>query len=123
MKILFLHGLESKPGGSKPKALAAAGHEVIEPRLSRDDWQGSVDAAKDAYEEHLPDAVVGSSRGGAVPWRRSYLSVRWSLLRRLGRNIAQRAQYRPEQRYYTLARMMLYHMVIVVYYRRCTELN
>ncbi len=67
MKILFLHGLESKPGGSKPKALdAAAGHEVIEPQLSRDDWQGSVDAAKDAYEEHLPAAVVGSSRGGAV---------------------------------------------------------
>ncbi len=56
MKILFLHGLESKPGGSKPKALAAAGHEVIEPQLSRDDWQGSVDAAKDAYEETIVPA-------------------------------------------------------------------
>ena len=66
MKILFLHGLESKPGGTKPKALEAAGHEVIEPRLSKEDWEGSVAAAREAYEEHSPDAIVGSSRGGAV---------------------------------------------------------
>ena len=66
MKILFLHGLESRPGGAKPNALRDAGHEVIEPTLPRNDWRASVQAAKDAYTEHTPEVVVGSSRGGAV---------------------------------------------------------
>jgi predicted alpha/beta hydrolase family esterase len=66
MKVLFLHGLESKPGGRKPSALKNAGFDVIEPALPRNDWNASVEAAIDAYEEHTPDIVVGSSRGGAV---------------------------------------------------------
>jgi len=66
MKILFLHGLESKPGGTKSTALSDAGHEVVEPALSKNDWAGSVKAAIEAYNEHSPDVVVGSSRGGAV---------------------------------------------------------
>jgi len=66
MKILFLHGLESSTGGRKPTSLSDAGHEVIEPALSKNDWSESVNAAIDAYNEHSPDVVVGSSRGGAV---------------------------------------------------------
>lgn len=66
MKILFLHGLESRPGGRKPSALKTAGFDVIEPVLPRDDWNASVEGAINAYEEHMPDIVVGSSRGGAV---------------------------------------------------------
>tara|TARA_B100001250_G_scaffold294829_1_gene256401 strand:+ start:300 stop:749 length:450 start_codon:yes stop_codon:yes gene_type:complete len=66
MKVLFLHGLESKPGGTKPNALKDAGYDVIEPSLPRNDWQTSVQRAVEAFEEHSPDVVVGSSRGGAV---------------------------------------------------------
>jgi hypothetical protein len=33
MKILFLHGWQSIPGGVKPTFLAQRGHEVINPRL------------------------------------------------------------------------------------------
>lgn len=47
MKILFLHGWTSVPGGRKPTFLTNAGHTVLNPL-------------------HHPDVVVGSSRGGAV---------------------------------------------------------
>jgi len=66
MKILFLHGLESTPGGQKPTTLSNAGHEVIEPYLPANNWVDSVAAAQEAYDEEKPDIVVGSSRGGAV---------------------------------------------------------
>jgi len=66
MKILFLHGLESKPGGQKPTILSNAGYEVIEPFLPSDSWGDSINAAEEAYAEEQPDIIVGSSRGGAV---------------------------------------------------------
>lgn len=66
MKILFLHGLESKPGGAKPSMLSSRGHDVIEPALPKDDWPESIKIASDVFEEEQPDIVVGSSRGGAV---------------------------------------------------------
>ena len=66
MKILFLHGLESSPGGQKPTILRNAGYEVIEPMLPSDNWVDSVNAAQEAYDEEQPDIIVGSSRGGAV---------------------------------------------------------
>ncbi len=43
MKILFLHGWQSTPGGLKPTNLKDHGHD-----------------------QNKPDVVVGSSRGGAV---------------------------------------------------------
>jgi hypothetical protein len=38
MKVLFLHGWNSKPGGMKPTYLVNHGHEVINPALSDDDF-------------------------------------------------------------------------------------
>ena len=66
MKVLFLHGLESTPGGRKPTTISNAGYEVIEPSLPATSWEDSVNAAQEAYDAEQPDVVVGSSRGGAV---------------------------------------------------------
>jgi len=66
MKILFLHGWQSVPGGVKPTFLAGHGHEVINPALPDEDFARAVRIAQAAFDEHRPDVVVGSSRGGAV---------------------------------------------------------
>jgi len=66
MKILFLHGWHSVVGGVKPTCLRNAGHEVINPALDDDDFDAAVRTAQAEFDEHQPDVVVGSSRGGAV---------------------------------------------------------
>jgi len=66
MKVLFLHGLESKPGGSKAIHLQNMGHEVLNPALPRSSFPDSVKIAQDVIDEEQPDVIVGSSRGGAV---------------------------------------------------------
>jgi alpha-beta hydrolase superfamily lysophospholipase len=66
MKILFLHGWHSVPGGVKPSFLAAHGHEVINPALDDDDFGVAVRTAQAEYDRHRPEVVVGSSRGGAI---------------------------------------------------------
>jgi hypothetical protein len=66
MKILFLHGWGSVPGGLKPTYLRDHGHQVINPSLPGEDFAASVRVAEAAYQEHQPDIVVGSSRGAAV---------------------------------------------------------
>jgi hypothetical protein len=66
MKILFLHGWHSVPGGVKPTYLASHGHEVINPALDDDDFDAAVAVAQAEFDRHEPDVVVGSSRGGAV---------------------------------------------------------
>lgn len=66
MKILFLHGLESKPGGSKVQYLRSIGHDVLNPALPKNDFEESVRIAQEEIDTHNPDVVVGSSRGGAV---------------------------------------------------------
>jgi hypothetical protein len=66
MKILYLHGLYSKPGGIKPTFLRRQGYEVINPALPDDDFGRSVQIARAAFEESRPEVIVGSSRGGAV---------------------------------------------------------
>lgn len=66
MKILFLHGWHSVPGGVKPSFLVSHGHEVLNPALSDDDWDEAVRIAQDEYDRHHPDVIVGSSRGGAI---------------------------------------------------------
>ena len=66
MKILFLHGWHSVPGGVKPSYLADHGHEVINPALDDDDFDEAVRVAQVERDRHCPDVIVGSSRGGAV---------------------------------------------------------
>ena len=66
MKILFLHGWHSVPGGVKPTYLRSQGHEVINPALDDEDFAGAVRTAQAEYDRHRPDVIVGSSRGGAV---------------------------------------------------------
>ena len=66
MKILFLHGWHSVVGGVKPTYLKDAGHQVINPALDNDDFELAVRAGQAEYDEHHPDVIVGSSRGGAV---------------------------------------------------------
>ncbi len=66
MKILFLHGWQSTPGGLKPTYLKDHGHEVLNPALPDDDFDAAVRIAQTEYDQHKPDVVVGSSRGGAV---------------------------------------------------------
>ncbi len=66
MKILFLHGWRSVVGGVKPTYLVQAGHSVLNPALNDDDFALAVRTAQAEYDRHLPDVIVGSSRGGAV---------------------------------------------------------
>jgi len=66
MKILFLHGWTSKPGGVKPIYLASHGHEVINPALPDEDFAAAVRIAQAEYKRERPEVIVGSSRGGAV---------------------------------------------------------
>lgn len=66
MKILFLHGLESQPGGKKATFLKENGHEVSNPALPKEPFNISVKIAEDVINYEKPDVVVGSSRGGAV---------------------------------------------------------
>jgi hypothetical protein len=66
MKILFLHGLESAPGGDKVVYLEGLGHTVLNPDLPRDDFDLSAQLAQEEIDMESPDLVIGSSRGGAV---------------------------------------------------------
>ena len=66
MKLLFLHGWHSVPGGVIPTFLAWHGHEVMNPKLPDDDMEQAVMIAQAEFDLHQPQVVVGSSRGGAV---------------------------------------------------------
>jgi hypothetical protein len=66
MKILYLHGWHSVPGGVKPTFLVQYGHEVLNPALPDEDFEEAVRIAQAEFDKHQPEAVVGSSRGGAV---------------------------------------------------------
>lgn len=66
MRILFLHGWHSVPGGVKPTFLKDHGHAVLNPSLDDDNFDAAVRTAQAEYDQHQPDVIVGSSRGGAV---------------------------------------------------------
>lgn len=66
MTILFLHGWNSVPGGVKPSYLKDHGHTVINPKLPDEDFDEAVRIAQAEFDQHHPDVIVGSSRGGAV---------------------------------------------------------
>ena len=67
MKILFLHGWNSVPGGVKPNFLARHGHEVVNPALPHEDFAGAVRIAQAEFDEHQP--MWSSGRAGAGQWR------------------------------------------------------
>ena len=66
MKLLFLHGWQSTPGGLKPTYLKTYGHDVLNPLLPDDDFEAALRIAQAEFDQSHPDVVVGSSRGGAV---------------------------------------------------------
>ncbi len=66
MSVLFLHGWHSVVGGVKPTYLKDAGHEVSNSALDDDNFDLAVRTAQAEYDQHQPDVIVGSSRGGAV---------------------------------------------------------
>ena len=66
MKVLFLHGWQSVPGGIKPTFLIRHGHEVVNPKLPDEDFIEAIKIAQEEFDKHQPQVVVGSSRGGAV---------------------------------------------------------
>ena len=80
MKILFLHGWHSVPGGVKPTYLKDHGHEVINPALDDDDFAAALRTAQAEFDKHCPDVVVGSSRGGTVAMNIKCGSARLVLL-------------------------------------------
>ncbi|MGL4462167.1 MAG: alpha/beta fold hydrolase [Planctomycetia bacterium] len=66
MKVLFLHGWHSVPGGVKPTYLADHGCTVLNPAIDDDDFVAAVATAQAVFDAERPDVVVGSSRGGAA---------------------------------------------------------
>ena len=80
MKILFLHGWQSVPGGVKPTFLKDHGHEVINPKLPDDDFAEALRIAQDIFDTQSPDVVVGSSRGGALAMNMRVADTRLVLL-------------------------------------------
>ena len=80
MKILFLHGWGSTPGGVKPTFLRHNGHEVLNPPLPDEDFEAAVGIAQAYFDQHRPEVVVGSSRGGAVAMNLDTGSTRLVLL-------------------------------------------
>ena len=67
MKILFLHGWNSVPGGVKPTYLKDHGHEVINPVFADDDFDDCRQDCQSEFDKHRPEVVVGSIEAG--PWR------------------------------------------------------
>ncbi len=66
MKVLFLHGKESGPHGSKYKALVKAGFAVTSPDLQELDLPDRVRVVESILTREVFDVVVGSSLGGAT---------------------------------------------------------
>mgnify|MGYP003646977443 CR=1 FL=1 len=61
-KILFLHGLESKPNGTKPRFLREKGFEVFNPHLPKSSFEESIKIAQDTVYE---DSVELTTIAGA----------------------------------------------------------
>jgi len=55
---------QSTPGGVKPTYLKDHGYTVSNPKLPDDDFDEAVRIAQVEFDQHRPDVVVGSSRGG-----------------------------------------------------------
>ena len=54
MKILFLHGWHSVPGGVKPTYLKDHGHTVINDKLPDENFAEAVRIARTKVDKHRP---------------------------------------------------------------------
>jgi predicted esterase YcpF (UPF0227 family) len=75
LKVLFLHGLESRPGGTKPSYLQKLGYEVLNPALPKSSWEESQRIAQEFIDNEKPRVIVGSSRGGALAMSLDYKNI------------------------------------------------
>jgi len=66
MRILFLHGWTSVPGGVKPTFLKDQGHTVFNPKLPDEDFEEAVRTAQEEFDNDQPQVVVGVN-GVLVP--------------------------------------------------------
>ena len=66
MKLLFLHGYGSQPGGINPDVPPRTWASGRQRALPAADIEESVRIAQHAFDEGKPEVVVGSSRGDAV---------------------------------------------------------
>lgn len=65
MRVLFLHGLESGPGGNKSRYLAER-FEALTPAMDTSHLENCVQTQREAIASFTPEVVVGSSFGGAL---------------------------------------------------------
>jgi pimeloyl-ACP methyl ester carboxylesterase len=65
MRVLFVHGLESGPGGNKSRYLAER-FETLTPAMNTRDIASCVKVQSEALASFRPEVVVGSSFGGAL---------------------------------------------------------
>lgn len=65
LSVLFVHGLEGNPQGSKARFLREHFDTVV-PAMNTSDFSASVETIAQAIRERAPDVLVGSSFGGAV---------------------------------------------------------
>ena len=68
VKILFLHGWQSTPGGLKPTYLKDHGHEVLNPALPDDDFDAAVRIAQAEYRPGT-SPMLSSAVPVAGQWR------------------------------------------------------
>ena len=68
LKVLFVHGLEGNPQGSKARFLTEHFDTVV-PAMNTSDFGASVETIALAARQRPPDVLVGSSFGGAVALR------------------------------------------------------
>jgi hypothetical protein len=65
LRVLFAHGLESSPQGSKAR-LFAEHFTAYTPTMNTRDLESCIGVHAEAVRDFRPDVVVGSSFGGAV---------------------------------------------------------
>lgn len=65
LRVLFIHGLESNPSGTKARYLASE-FEALTPAMDTRDLEGCIAQQAAEIARFQPDVVVGSSYGGAV---------------------------------------------------------
>ena len=64
MKVWYLHGLESDPGGPKVDFLNEVADEVFAPAMDYRNHKAFGELYRKVTKEGKPDLIIGSSMGG-----------------------------------------------------------